>query len=86
MDITTQKATRHEPSSGYRYLVRVFDRYLQSLFELQDGRMYNCNRFCERCVGMEQGRARIYSEASPPEIYGSPVSSAVVKTARASPC
>ena len=86
MDITTQKATRHEPSSGYRYLVTVFDRYLYSLFELQDGRMYNCNRLRERSVGMEQGRARIYPEACPPEIYGSPDSSAVGKTARASPC
>ena len=86
MDITTQEATRHEPSSGYRYLVRVFDRYLQSLFELQDGRMYNCNQFRERSVGMGQARARIYSEASPPEIYGSPDSSAVGNTARASSC
>ena len=86
MDVTTQKATRHEPSSGYRYLVRVFDRYLQSLFELQDGRMYNCNRFRERSVGMEHGRAGMYSEASPPEIYGSPDSSVVGITARASPC
>ena len=66
--------------------VRIFDRYLQSMFELQDGRMYNCNRFRERSMGMEQGRARIYSEASPSEIYGSPDSSAVGKTARASPC
>ena len=86
VDITTQKATRHDPSPGYWYLVRVFDRYLQSLFELQDGRMYNCNRFRERSMGMEQGRARIYSEASPPEIYGSPDSSAVGKTAKVSPC
>ena len=86
MDITTQKATRHEPSSGYRYLVKVFDRYLQSLFEVQDRRMYKCNRFRERSVGMEQGRARIHSDASPSEIYGSPDFSAVGKTAKASPC
>ena len=37
-------------------------------------------------MGMEQGRTRIYSEASPPEIYGSPESSAVGKTARTSLC
>ena len=44
------------------------------------------NRFRKRSVEMEQGRARIYSEASPPEIYGSPDFSAVGKSATASPC
>ena len=48
--------------------------------------MYKCNRFRERSVGMEQGRARIHSDASPSEIYGSPDFSAVGKTAKASPC
>ena len=45
VDITAQITTHHKFSPGYRYWLRVFDWFLHSLFELQDGRMYNCKQF-----------------------------------------